>query len=93
MEGGSLEDVNAELFQRGIDGDLRIGMLMTPVHQQAPDIEAAIRLPDALTDLRYGHRHCPLEEFAAEIRQYYTELAERMERATEAQSVEDRMFM
>lgn len=73
---------------------MRVGIVTTPVHQQAPDAEAAIRLLDALAaiydvELDTG----PLEAFAAEIQQYYTELAERLERDRDAARPEDRMFM
>jgi len=94
MGSGFLDGVNAELMQRGIDSDLRVGLVTTPVHQQAPDAEAAVRLLDALAriydiDLDTG----PLEDFAAEVRQHYAELAARIERAHEEQSPDDRMYM
>lgn len=94
MGSGFLEGVNAELMRRGIDSDLRVGMVTTPVHQQVPDAEAAIRLLDALCriyDIDVDTE--PLETFAAEVRKHYAELAARIERAREETSPDDRMFM
>lgn len=94
MGSGFLDGVNAEILQRGLDTDLRVGLLTTPVHAQAPDLEAALRLLGALTevydvDVDTG----PLEAFASEVRRYYAELVDRMERTTQAEYPEDRMFM
>lgn len=94
MGRGFLEGVNAELIQSAIDTDRRVGVLTTPVHPRAPDVEAAIRLLDAFAaaydvSLDTG----PLEAFAAEIEQHFRELAERMERVPEEAVADDRMYM
>ncbi|MFB6309260.1 MAG: proteasome assembly chaperone family protein [Haloarculaceae archaeon] len=94
MGKGVLDGLSAELMEQGIDEELAVGLLTTPVHQQAPDVEAAIRLLDALTGV-YGIEldTGPLEAFAAEVQQYYTALAERLESAEEPAGFEDRMYM
>ncbi len=47
MGRGFLDGMNAELLARGMESDLRTATFLTPVHGQAPDVEAAIRLLDA----------------------------------------------
>ena len=94
MGRGFLEGVNAELMQQAIDTETKVGVLTTPVHPRAPDVEAAIRLLEAFASvydvpLDTG----PLEQFAAEVEQHYQELAERMERVAEESAPEDRMYM
>jgi uncharacterized protein len=93
MPQGFLDGVNAELVGRAIDSPLRAGVLTTPVHPQAPDVEAAIRLVEA-TNEAYGLDvdTGPLQEFASEVHQHYRNLAERFESMEEEQS-EDRMYM
>lgn len=94
MGNGFLDGVPAALLERGIDTDLAVGVLVTPVHPQAPDAEAALRLLEALVsiydlDVDTG----PLESFAEEVRGYYGELAARLEEQAEADRPEDRMYM
>ncbi|UPV74321.1 PAC2 family protein [Halorussus limi] len=94
MGRGFLDGVNAELVARGMESDLRTATLVTPVHAQAPDVEAAIRLLDATQrvydlDVDTG----PLEEFAAEIQGYYEGLAERLSERADEGGPEDRMYM
>lgn len=94
MGAGFLDGVNASLVGRGMDTDLRVGVITTPVHAQAPDVAAAIRLVDAvdgLLDLDVDTAN--LEAFAGQIESYYEELAERFERVDEDRLAEDRMFM
>jgi uncharacterized protein len=93
MGKGFLDGMNAEIMARGMESDLRTGLFVTPVHAQAPDVEASIRLLEAVQgtyglDLDTG----PLEEFATEVQGYYEELAERLSERTEERP-EDRMFM
>ncbi len=93
MPQGFLDGVNAELVRRAIGGSLEAGVLVTPVHPQAPDVEAAIRLVDAVNDVYdLGVDTEPLEAFAAEVQQHYANLAERLESMGEERP-EDRMFM
>lgn len=94
MGTGFLDGVNASLLGRGIDSDLRVGVLVTPVHAQVPDVEAAIRLLDgveAVLDLSVDT--ATLEDFAGEVAQYYRELADRLDRTEQEYAAEDRMFM
>ena len=97
MGNGFLDGVNGALVERGIATELEVGVFVTPVHAQMPDVEAAIRLVDVVdqlydVDVDTG----PLEAFGEEISDYYTELQEHMERQAESREgrmPEDRMFM
>lgn len=94
IESGFLEGVNAELMRKGMDTDLRVGLLTTPAHQQAPDAEAALRLLDAMrTVYDLDLDTDPLESFAAHVRNYYEGLAERMAERADEQRGDDRMYM
>ena len=93
MESGFLDGVNAGLLERGLDASPGVGVLITPVHAQAPDVDAAVRLVDtvdAIYDL--GVDAAPLEAFAEAIRRRYEDLAERMEER-EPEGSYDRMYM
>jgi uncharacterized protein len=93
MGSGFLDGVNAALMSRGIDSPLGVCIYVTPVHAQAPDVDAAIRLVetvDAVYDL--GVDATPLTEFADRVRQYYSDLAARIE-AKAPETPEDRMYM
>jgi len=94
MGNGFLDGVNASLMARGLDSDLGVGVFVTPVHAQTPDVEAALRLVDAVRSV-YGLDidTADLEGFAAEIEQYYGELAERLEATKQEQRPEERMYM
>ena len=95
MGGGFLEGVHGELVQRSMDSPLKTCVLTTPVHPQAPDVEAALRLLEAF-DAVYGLDldTDPLQEFADSVQQHYEELAARLEAQREKESVpDDRMFM
>ncbi|MFW5963399.1 MAG: proteasome assembly chaperone family protein [Natronomonas sp.] len=94
MPGGFLDGINGELMQRAVDSSLKACVLTTPVHQQAPDIDAALRLVDALDsvyqlDIDTG----PLEEFSETLTKQYEELAARLESQREEMRPEDRMYM
>lgn len=94
MGSGFLDGVNSGLVSRGLESDLRVGVFITPVHEQIPDVEAAIRLLDAAEDvLDLAVDTEALEAFAAEVEQYYRELAERFDRVADEQMPEDRMYM
>lgn len=94
MGQGFLDGVNARLIARGMDSTLRTGMFVTPVHPQAPDVDAAIRLLEAV-NTTYGLEidAGPLEQFAAEVQQYYVQLAERLRGVDEEQRPDDSMYM
>lgn len=73
---------------------LRVGAFVTPVHERASDVEAALRLIETLSgvydlDVDTG----PLEAFAADVQQYYADLATRLEQIPDEQLPEDRMYM
>ncbi|ELZ83160.1 hypothetical protein C453_14181 [Haloferax elongans ATCC BAA-1513] len=90
---GFFDGANAALVERGIDSPLGVGVFVTPVHAQAPDVEAAIRLVDAANDVYdLGATSAPLNSFAAEVRQYYAELADRLQES-EPDLPDDRMYM
>lgn len=93
MGQGFLDGTNGALIEQGIDSPLGVSVFVTPVHHMSPDVEATIRLVetiDAIYDL--GVDAAPLEAFAEEIRQYYSELSRRIEE-TERELPEDRMYM
>lgn len=93
MEAGFLDGTNASLLERGMDSPLGVGVFITPVHAQAPDIEAAVRLVDTIDETYdLGVDSEPLAEFAAEIRRHYEGLAERIEER-EVEGSYDRMYM
>jgi len=97
MGTGFLDGVNAAIMERGLGSDLEVCLLVTPVHLQAPDVEAAIRLVETLESI-YGLEidASPLQSFAAEVEAYYRDLAERMAAQSEAEPEDvgaDRMYM
>jgi uncharacterized protein len=95
MGNGFLDGLPAELVDRGIERtDFDVGVYTTPVHPQAPDAAAALRLLDALSsvhgiDIDTG----PLEAFAANVESHYQALAERLESQQEDLIPDDRMYM
>ena len=93
MGRGFLDGTNAALVERGLESELGVCVYVTPVHAQVPDVEAAIRLVEAVESVYdLGVDPGPLESFAHEIEEYYAGLAERLE-AREADVPEDRMYM
>jgi uncharacterized protein len=94
MPSGFLDGVNAALVERGMLSDLAVAVLVTPVHDRVPDVEAAIRLVDTVTDLHdLDVDTGPLEAFAADVETYYTELHERLQSMQDDTASHDRMFM
>lgn len=93
MEAGFLDGTNAAFLERGMESPLGVGLFVTPVHAQAPDVEAAVRLVETIDDLYdLGVDSEPLATFAAEIRDHYEGLAERIEER-EPDKPYDRMYM
>lgn len=91
---GFFDGVNASLVERGMASDTAVAVYTTPVHQQVPDVEASLRLIEAVTaayELEVDTE--PLEAFAADVEQYYSDLAERLQARSEAEVPEDRMYM
>ncbi|MFC7177161.1 PAC2 family protein [Halosegnis marinus] len=99
---GFFDGVVGELLARSLDGDAPpAGVLVTPTHLPGPDFDAALRLLDALEPV-YGIEvdESALRERAAETKQYYADLAERMAALQEGTSggdgreyPGDRMYM
>ncbi len=94
MGNGFLDGVNSSLIGQGMETDLRVGVYVTPVHAQVPDVEAAIRLVDGV-ELAYDIDvdTAELEGFASDVEQYYGELADRLETVEKEHRPEDRMYM
>ncbi|WP_434521847.1 proteasome assembly chaperone family protein [Halorubrum sp. AS12] len=93
MESGFLDGANAGLLERGLESPLGVGVFVTPVHAQAPDVDAAVRLVDTANAIyELGVDAAPLEAFAEEIRRRYEDLAERIEER-EPEGSYDRMYM
>lgn len=95
MGRGFLDGVNGALVERGIGSSLGVGVFITPVHDQMPDVEAAIRLVETVNEVYdLGVDTGPLQEFAAEVARYYTDLAERYrEESQKTDTFADRMYM
>lgn len=99
LAGGFFDGVLGELLTRGLDGDgPPTGVLVTPTHLPGPDFDAAVRLLDALDPVcGVEIDEQELRDRAAEMKQYYEELAERMQSMQEEQVAEDypsdRMYM
>lgn len=97
MGNGFLDGVNAALVERGMTTALRVGVLVTPVHPPAPDVDAAVLLVEAFDELYDVDVDTgPLEAFGEEVSGYYTELQDHLERLSEQREgvmPEDRMFM
>ncbi|MFC7098625.1 proteasome assembly chaperone family protein [Halobaculum marinum] len=94
MANGFLDGTNAALMARAMESALAVAVYVTPVHAQAPDVEAAVRLVEAV-DRVYdlGVDTGPLESFAHEVGEYYRNLAERLEEHGEEEQPPDRMYM
>ena len=95
MGRGFLDGVNGGLVERGIDSPLGVGVYLTPVHDQMPDVEAALRLVESIDEVYELNVDTePLQQFAEEVTRYYTDLAERYEQAAKKEDApEDRMYM
>lgn len=102
LAGGVLDGATGELVTRALDDDtVEVGVYLTPTHPPGPDVDAALLLIDALEG-RYeiDVDEAELQELSERLRQYYTELADRMEALAQADQPiasrdfpEDRMYM
>jgi uncharacterized protein len=102
LAGGFFDGVIGEFLVRALDGEAPpTGVLVTPTHMPGPDLDAAVRLLDALEPV------CGIEvdegelrDRAEEMERYFADLAERMQTMQEAESTTEgqdypanRMFM
>lgn len=102
LAGGVLDGAAGELVIRALDDDaVEAGVYVTPTHPPGPDVDAALRLIDALEG-RYDIDvdDAELQELSEQLRRYYNELADRMEILGQADQPigsrdfpEDRMYM
>jgi uncharacterized protein len=102
LAGGFFDGLVGELLVRAMDGRMPpTGVLITPTHLPGPDLNAAVRLLDALEPV-YGLAvdESELRQRAEEMERYYTELNERLQALQESAQGQDgreyagdRMFM
>lgn len=94
MGTGFLDGVNAGLIGGGMDSNLRVGVFVTPVHARAPDVDAALRLVEAVGRLyEIDVETAALEGFSSDVERYYQDLESRLEAVEQAETPEDRMYM
>lgn len=94
MGSGYLDGINGGLVERGMEATPGVGVLVTPVHAPAPDVEAAIRLLDTAIDLYdLDVTTDALAEFAQQVTQHYADLSERLEEAESLEQPRDRMYV
>lgn len=102
LKGGFLDGVPGEILTRSLEAAAPdSGVLVTPTHPPGPDVEAALRLLDALEAV-YGFDvdGTELRELGAQLQEYHAQLADRMATLAESEEAlgsrdypEDRMFM
>lgn len=100
LKGGFLDGVVGEVVTRSLDAAAPgAGVFVTPTHPPGPDIEAALRLLDALERIyAFEVDETELRELGEQMQQYYEQLAERMAKPGEEalgshDYPEDRMYM
>ena len=102
LKGGILDGVAGEVVTRSLDETApETGVFTTPTHPPGPDIDAAIRLLNAIETL-YGFDvdETELRQLGHQLQQYYEQLADRMAAIAESEDSitshdypEDRMYM
>jgi uncharacterized protein len=102
LRGGFLDGVAGELVTRSLDDAAPdAGVFVTPTHPPGPDVEAALRLLDALERL-YGFEvdETELRALGEQLAQYYEQLSDRMSALAAEEAPlgshdfpEDRMYM
>lgn len=102
LTGGFLDGVIGELVTRSLDQEAPdTGVFITPTHPPGPDIDASIKLLNAVEQL-YGFDvdETELRERGEQLKEYYEQLSERMEAMAERDESlpshdfpEDRMYM
>lgn len=100
LRGGVLDGPVGELVSRSLNGRAPpTGALVTPSHPPGPDLEAALRLIDALEAIyEIDVEEEELRRQSEELRDYYSRLADRMTSLEEGASrdrgyPEDRSYM
>jgi uncharacterized protein len=99
LKGGYLDGVPGEFVTHGLDGTgPDVGVYVTPSHPPGPDVEAALRLLDAIQRVHgFEVDETELRELGEQYREYYERLAERATAAQEEGGLsgypEDRMYM
>lgn len=94
MGGGVLDGLNGAITTVGMDTGFDTCVFTTPIHAQSPDAEAALRLLDAVVEVReLAVDTGPLQSFANELARHYAELADRLERTRTESANDDRMYM
>lgn len=94
LGGGFLDGIKAEVLELAIERDLGVGVLITPVHYQFPDIGAALRLLEAMSAIyALDVDTDPLKEYAEAEQRYFAELSETLEAAHDRDHPADRMYM
>jgi uncharacterized protein len=102
LQGGFLDGVVGELTTRSLDESAPdLGVFITPTHPPGPDIDAALRLIEAAESVYdFEVDETELRELGEQFREYYEQLADRMNSMTEGLESpgshdypEDRMYM
>lgn len=101
LSGGFFDGLVGDLVLESLDGAVPpVGVFVTPGHPPGPDLDAAVRLLDALEGVYdVTVDRAERDQSAAQLRRYYEELAGRVqdmeaEAATGTREYpEDRMFM
>lgn len=80
LKGGFLDGVVGELVTRSLGEEAsETGVFVTPTHPPGPDVDAALRLLDAIETLyAFDVDETELRQFGEELKQYYEQLAERL---------------
>lgn len=102
LKGGVLDGVVGEIVTRNLDDAApATGVLITPTHPPGPDVEATLKLLNAVESL-YGFEvdETELRELGERLHRYYEQLADRMASRPEGDDgtggyeyPEDRMYM
>ena len=94
MGNGYLSGVNGSFVTHGLDPSLAVCVFSTPVRARNPDVDAALRLLETVSEIYdFDLDTGPIEEFATSISEHYERLAEHVEDTQEDRRYEDRMYM
>lgn len=102
LAGGVLDGTAGEIVTRNLGTDaLPVGVFITPTHPPGPDVDAALLLITTLEGVYdFDVDEAELEALSGQLKDYYTELADRMETLSQSDQPltsrdfpEDRMYM